>query len=91
MAGQSATDVGTALHGFPKVFPNSGVKGALSHSLLSSAAGWGSAQGVWLSWGAAGACGPKLLAGECGEPQGREGDEFSLGKLSFGLLMGCTG
>lgn len=67
------------------------LKGALSHSLLSPAAGWGSAQGVWLPWGAAGACGLKLLAGECGEPQGGEGEEFSSGKLFFGLLMGCTG
>lgn len=46
------------------------LKGALCHPLLSSAAGWGSAQAVWLPWAAAGACGLKLLAGECGEPQG---------------------
>lgn len=71
-------DVGTALHGFPKVFPNCGAERCLIpfSALLSS--GRGSARGVWLPWGAAGASGPLLLAGECGEPQGCEGDEFSL-------------
>lgn len=55
---------------FLRYFQIMELKGALYHSLLSSAAGWGSARGVWLPWGAAGACGPLLLAGECGEPQG---------------------
>lgn len=54
------------------------LKGALYHSLLSSAAGWGSARAVWLPWGAGKVPVALCCWQESVESLRGEGDEFSL-------------
>lgn len=61
------------------------LKGALSHSLLSSAAGWGSAQVFGFLVPVALCCWQESVESLRGE-----GDEFSLGKLSFRIVDGLN-
>lgn len=64
------------------------LKGALYHSLLSSAAGWGSARAVWLPWGAAGACGPFAAGRRVWRASGVKEMSFLCESYLLGLLMG---